>query len=207
MVFKKGAMLLLSGPSGSGKSTLIQTLLENEKDVYFSISTTTRAKRAKEVEGKDYYFVSKEEFEKEIEAGMFLEWANVHGNYYGTSLRPVLEALEAGKLVLFDVDVQGFMSIKKSSLASLLTSVFITTPSKSELSQRLLARGTDSQEVIEKRLQNAIEELAYMREYDYILINSDLQESKKAILALAKVARLKRSEDEIEEFIHYWQTH
>ncbi len=204
MKFHKGAILLLSGPSGSGKSTLIQTILENESDVYFSISTTTRAKRAGEIDGKDYYFVTKEEFEKEIEAGMFLEWANVHGNYYGTSLRPVLDAIEAGKLVLFDVDVQGFMSIKKSSLASLLTSVFITTPTKEELRQRLIARGTDSQEIIEKRLQNAIEEMAYMREYDYILINSDLKRSQELILALVEVARLKKDKEEIEKFINSW---
>ena len=207
MIFKKGAMLLLSGPSGSGKSTLIQTLLESEENIYFSISTTTRAKREGEVDGKDYYFVSKEEFERDIKAGMFLEWAKVHDNYYGTSLRPVLQALEAGKLVLFDVDVQGFMAIKKSPLASLLTSVFITTPSKNELYQRLVARGTDSEEVIAKRLHNALEEMQFMKEYDYILINSNLQNSKEAILALAKVARLKRDKKEIEDFIHYWQRH
>ena len=205
MIFKKGAMLLLSGPSGSGKSTLIQTLLESEENIYFSISTTTRTKREGEVDGKDYYFVSKEEFERDIKAGMFLEWAKVHDNYYGTSLRPVLQALEAGKLVLFDVDVQGFMAIKKSPLASLLTSVFITTPSKNELYQRLVARGTDSEEVIAKRLHNALEEMQFMKEYDYILINSNLQESQERILALAKIARLKRSQEEIEEFINFWQ--
>ena len=205
MNFKKGALLLLSGPSGAGKSTLIQTILRHQKDVYFSISTTTRPKREGEVDGRDYYFVSKEEFEKEIEAGMFLEWAKVHDNYYGTSLRPVMQALDAGKLVLFDVDVQGFMAIKKSSLSSLLTSVFVTTPSKEELRRRLAARGTDSEEVIAKRLQNALEEMAYMKEYDYILINSDLKESQEAILAIAKTARLKRSQDEIEEFINFWQ--
>ncbi len=205
MNFKKGALLLLSGPSGAGKSTLIQTILQHQKDVYFSISTTTRPRREGEVDGRDYYFVSKEEFEKDIEAGMFLEWAKVHDNYYGTSLRPVMQALDAGKLVLFDVDVQGFAAIRKSPLSSLLTSVFVTTPSKEELRRRLAARGTDSEEVIAKRLQNALEEMAYMKEYDYILINSDLKKSQEAILAIAKTARLKRSQEEIQEFINYWQ--
>ena len=202
-----GSLLIISGPSGAGKSTLIRTVLENEKDVYFSISTTTRPMRPGEVDGKDYYFVSKEEFEKEIEEGMFLEWANVHGNYYGTSLRPVLKALQEGKLVLFDIDVQGFESIKKSSLAPLATSVFVTTPSMSELKHRLQMRGTDTPEIIEQRLQNAIEEMAYMKEYDFILINSDLTRSKEQILAVAKAARLKRDPKELEEFITYWQTH
>ena len=206
-MFKKGSLLILSGPSGAGKSTLIQTVLEKEENVYFSISTTTRPKRPGEVEGKDYYFVSKEEFEKDIEEGMFLEWANVHGNYYGTSLRPVLKALDEGKLVLFDIDVQGFESIKRSDLAPLTTSVFVTTPSMSELEHRLQMRGTDTPETIAKRLQNAIEEMAYMKEYDFILINSELSRSKEQILAVAKAARLKRDPKEVEEFVGYWKTH
>ncbi len=206
-MFKKGSLLIISGPSGAGKSTLIQTILENEKDVYFSISTTTRPKRSVERDGIDYYFVTKEEFEKEIQEGMFLEWANVHGYYYGTSLRPVLRALEEGKLVLFDIDVQGYASIKKSPLAPLATSVFVTTPSMSELERRLQTRGTDTPQTIKKRIQNAIEEMAYMKEYDFILINSDLARSKEQILAIAKAARLKRDPKEIEEFINYWQSH
>ncbi len=206
-MFKKGALLVLSGPSGAGKSTLIKTVLSHYEDVYFSISTTTRPKRPGEVDGRDYYFVTKEEFEKDIEAGMFLEWANVHGNYYGTSLRPVLQALDEGKLVLFDIDVQGFYSIKKSALASLMTSVFVTTPTMSELRTRLEARGTDSELVIQERLKNAQVEMAHMKEYDYVIINEDLEASKRQILALAQTARLKRHKDEIEEFIQYWRSH
>ena len=198
---------MLSGPSGAGKSTLIKTVLSHYEDVYFSISTTTRPKRPGEVDGRDYYFVTKEEFEKDIEAGMFLEWANVHGNYYGTSLRPVLQALDEGKLVLFDIDVQGFYSIKKSALASLMTSVFVTTPTMSELRTRLEARGTDSELVIQERLKNAQVEMVHMKEYDYVIINEDLEASKHQILALAQTARLKRHKDEIEEFIQYWRSH
>ncbi|SMC08303.1 guanylate kinase [Nitratiruptor tergarcus] len=207
MIFHKGTLLVLSGPSGSGKSTLIHTILQHIDNVYFSISTTTRAKREGEVDGRDYYFVSREQFEKEIAAGEFLEWANVHGNYYGTSIKPVKKAVEAGKLVLFDIDVQGFMSIKKSPFAKILTSVFITTPTMSELERRLIARGSDTEETIKKRLANAQKEITYMPHYDYILINSDLQQSQEQILAIAKAARLKRAEDEIGEFINYWKEH
>jgi len=204
-MLKSGALLVVSGPSGAGKSTLIKTILQERDDVYFSISTTTRPKRAGEVDGRDYYFVSKEEFERDIEEGMFLEWANVHGNYYGTSLRPVMQALEEGKLVLFDIDVQGFFSIQKTPLASLMTSVFVTTPSMSELRRRLVQRGTDSAQVIQKRLQNAQEEMVHMGRYDYIIINSDLEIAKEQMRALATVARLKHSEEEIAEFIKQWR--
>ena len=204
-MLKSGALLVVSGPSGAGKSTLIKTILQERDDVYFSISTTTRPKRAGEVDGRDYYFVSKEEFERDIEEGMFLEWANVHGNYYGTSLRPVMQALEEGKLVLFDIDVQGFFSIQKTPLASLMTSVFVTTPSMSELRRRLIQRGTDTDEVIQKRLRNAQEEMVHMGRYDYIIINSDLEIAKEQMRALATVARLKHSEEEIAEFIKQWR--
>ncbi len=204
-MFKLGALLVLSGPSGAGKSTLIKTILENFNDVYFSISTTTRPKRPGEVDGKDYYFVTTEEFEKDIEEGMFLEWAKVHGNYYGTSLRPVQKALLEGKLVLFDIDVQGFESIKKSRFAELMTSVFITTPSMSELRKRLVSRGTDDEATIQKRLQNALKEMQYMPKFDYILINENLQISKEQILSIARVARLRRSKEEIAKFIEHWQ--
>ncbi len=207
MIFHQGSLLVLSGPSGAGKSTLIRTIMEHEENLYFSISTTTRPMREGEVEGKDYFFVSREEFEKEIEAGEFLEWANVHGNYYGTSIKPIKKALDEGKLVLFDIDVQGFMSIKKSPFAKILTSVFVTTPSMSELEKRLVARGSDTPQTIQKRLKNALQEITYMPYYDYILINSDLERAKEQILAIAKAARLKRSYKEIEEFINYWKEH
>ncbi len=204
-MFKLGALLILSGPSGAGKSTLIKTVLEHFEDVYFSISTTTRPKRAGEVDGKDYFFVTPEEFEKDIEEGMFLEWAKVHGNYYGTSLRPVQKALQEGRLVLFDIDVQGFESIKKSRFAELATSVFITTPTMSELRQRLLKRGTDDEATIQKRLKNALKEMQYMPKFDYILINEDLQTSKEQIVSIARVAKMRRSKEEIEQFIEHWQ--
>lgn len=203
-MFKKGACLLLSGPSGSGKSTLIKELLASFDDIYFSISTTTRPKRSGEVDGKDYFFVSREEFEKDIAEGMFLEWAQVHGNYYGTSLRPVMDAIDEGKLVVFDIDVQGFESVMRSPLAKITTSVFITTPTMEDLKKRLEARGSDDAATIQKRLENAKKEIVYMPKYDYVLINEDLDKSKEQILALARVARLKRSDEEIAKFINSW---
>jgi len=201
---KRGACLLLSGPSGSGKSTLIRELLQHDPNIYFSISTTTRGKRPGEQEGRDYFFVTKEQFEEAIAAGAFLEWAKVHEHYYGTALAPVMEAIEAGKLVLFDVDVQGFEAIMKSQLAEITTSVFITTPTLSELRRRLEARGSDDPATIERRLQNAKEEIVYMPRYDYVLINDDLAKSRKKIFALAEVARLKHSRQELEAFVELW---
>ncbi|MRJ02653.1 MAG: guanylate kinase [Epsilonproteobacteria bacterium] len=203
-MFKRGACLLLSGPSGAGKSTLIGELLREFDDIYFSISTTTRKRREGEVEGRDYYFVSPQEFREGIEKGLFLEWAEVHGNYYGTSLQPVLQALEEGKLVLFDIDVQGFLSVKKSPIASVTTSVFITPPSLEELKRRLEERGSDDPATIERRLENARREIEYMGEYDYILVNDDLERSRREIVAFGTVARLKRDREEVEAFIERW---
>ena len=162
----KGQILIVSGPSGSGKSTLLGRLLKEENDLYFSISSTTRAPRQGETEGVNYYFINKDEFKKGIDAGEFLEWACVHGNYYGTSLKPVLKALEEGKIAIFDIDVQGF-NIAKSKFAENITSVFITTASKNELKSRLQNRGTDSAQTIEKRLINAVGEMKHILEYDY----------------------------------------
>ena len=162
---KKGAILIISGPSGCGKSTLLKEVYKDIDDYYFSISTTTRAPREGEVNGVDYFFVTKEEFEKDINNGDFLEYAKVHDNYYGTSLKPINKALEQGKLVIFDIDVQGH-EIVRNKLDSIVTSVFITTPSLTLLEERLKARNTDSIEIIEKRINNAEIEVGYIQDYD-----------------------------------------
>ena len=135
---KKGAILILSGPSGCGKSTLLKEVYKDISDYYFSISTTTREPRTGEENGVDYLFTSKEEFEKDIQNDDFLEYAKVHDNYYGTSLKPIKEALEQGKLVIFEIDVQGH-EIVRNKLDSIVTSVFITTPSLTLLEERLNA--------------------------------------------------------------------
>ena len=199
----KGQILIISGPSGSGKSTLLSRLLKEENDLYFSISSTTRAPRQGETDGVNYYFISEDEFKKGIDADEFLEWACVHGNYYGTSLKPVLKALEEGKIAIFDIDVQGF-NIAKSKFAKNITSVFITTASKNELKSRLQNRGTDSAETIEKRLINAVDEMEHILEYDYFLINDDLQNCYENLRGILRSMRLKTSNLDAKEIINKW---
>ncbi|MCH9814437.1 MAG: guanylate kinase [Epsilonproteobacteria bacterium] len=198
-----GVILVLSGPSGCGKSSLTNEVLAKNDDIYFSISTTTREIREGEQEGVNYHYISKEQFQKEIEEGMFLEWAEVHGNYYGTSIRPIEQALQEGKLVIFDIDVQGHEIVKKR-YASIMTSLFITTPDEEVLKTRLVNRATDSLEVIEKRLINAKSEMARICEYDFLLINNDFAETLEKFEAVLKVARLKQSCQDREQFCTGW---
>jgi len=200
---KKGTILLISGPSGAGKSSLIAVLESEIKDIYFSVSVTTRAKREGEKDGVDYHFVTKQEFEKDIEEGYFLEWAKVHDNYYGTSLKHTLQAVEEGKFVVFDIDVQGFLQAKEK-IGDIITSVFITTPSLDELKNRLLKRDTDSKQTIQKRLQNAFDELKLAHRYDFFLVNDIFEEAKKELLSIALASRVKTSTLDLKNFIKEW---
>jgi len=199
-----GAVLVLSGPSGAGKSSLINKIIDDIGECYFSISTTTRPMREGEEDGVHYHFVSEEEFKREIEEDQFLEYAVVHGNYYGTSMRPVKKALEEGKLVIFDIDVQGNSAVQ-NRLGDITTSVFITPPSLSELRRRLENRSTDSQEVINKRLEMAKREIQRVSEYDFLLINDDLDATADKLRLIAITARLKKSSDEINAFVVKWE--
>ncbi len=187
---KKGAILIISGPSGCGKSTLLKEVYKEINDYYFSISTTTRAPREGEKHGVDYFFVSREDFQEDIKRGQFLEWAEVHGNYYGTSLKPIKEAIAEGKLVIFDIDVQGHEIVRKK-LDNITTSVFITTPSLKELENRLNSRNTDSKEVIEKRIKNAKYEIKYYQKYDYFIVNDNLELASKELVSIANITRIK----------------
>ncbi len=202
-MINKGAILILSGPSGCGKSTLLKEVYKNIDDYYFSISTTTRKPRVGEEDGVDYIFVSKEEFEQDIKDDLFLEYANVHGNYYGTSLKPILKALEENKLVIFDIDVQGH-EIARKKLNTLITSVFITTPTLQELEQRLKSRATDDLEVIEKRIKNAKHEINYFKDYDYLIINDDLEQASKELVSIANIARRKTNLFDKEKIVSKW---
>ncbi|MGG7073892.1 guanylate kinase [Campylobacter sp. 9BO] len=199
----KGQILLVSGPSGSGKSTLLKRLFSEEKGLYFSISSTTRAIRDGEINGVHYNFISKEEFEKGIKNDEFLEWAQVHKNYYGTSLKPVKEQLELGNIVVFDIDVQGF-AIAREKFKSLITSVFITTTNKKELKKRLESRGTDNAETIENRLMNAVGEMEHILEYDYFLINDDIQKSYKGLRSIVRAMRLKSTNINLRQTVENW---
>jgi len=200
---QKGAILVLSGPSGAGKSTIINAASDEIGEYYFSISTTTRNPRVGEKDGVDYFFVSFESFEEDIKAGNFLEYAEVHGNYYGTSLKPVRVALEEGKLVIFDIDVQGHRLVR-AKMNDLTTSAFITPPTLEALEERLRARCTDDESVILKRLENATSEIRAVGEYDFTIINDTVEKAAKQFVIVAKAARLKQSRKDEEKFIVQW---
>ncbi len=200
----KGAILILSGPSGAGKSSLYRALSEEFPEHYFSISSTTRERREGEREGVHYHFISKEEFQKGIQEDIFLEWALVHGNYYGTAKTPILEALGQGRLVIFDVDVQGQEKIKKA-FPDHTTSVFVTTSKRSVLQERLGGRGSDKNEIIKKRLENAINEVKRFDMFDYLIINENLEESAKTLICIAKVAFCKASLYPVDSFVQKWE--
>jgi len=199
----KGNILVVSGPSGSGKSTLMHEMIKRIDNTYFSISTTTREKRNGEVEGKDYFFISKDEFKKGIEEGNFLEWARVHDNYYGTSLKPILKELSNGKMVIFDIDVQGH-KIAKEKFGNIITSVFVTTPNLEILKERLIQRGTDSSKSIERRLNNAISEMTRIKEYDFLLVNDYFDKTLESLVSIAYASKNRISSLNTEEFISSW---
>ncbi|MCT7636301.1 guanylate kinase [Aliarcobacter butzleri] len=200
---KKGAILIISGPSGCGKSTLLKEVYKNISDYYFSISTTTREPRVGEINGVDYFFVSKEEFEEDIKKGNFLEYAKVHDNYYGTSLKPIIQALNEGKLVIFDIDVQGHHLVRKKMNDS-VTSVFITTPSLKVLEERLNNRNSDSLEVIEKRVKNAKKEIEFFDEYDYFIVNDNLESASNELVSIANIARARAKLFDKEKIVSNW---
>lgn len=199
-----GAILVLSGPSGAGKSSLLNEIIDDIGDCYFSISTTTRPIREGEVNGVHYHFVDEEEFKKDIQEDNFLEHAFVHGNYYGTSIKPVKKALSEGKLVFFDIDVQG-NTLVNNRLGDITTSVFISPPTLSELKRRLEARSTDEQSVIERRVQMAKREIQRVSEYDYMIVNDNLKEAASILRTIAMAARLKVPDCEINEFVQKWE--
>ena len=182
-------ILLISGPSGSGKSSLLSKLFAEFKDkLYFSISSTTRAARQGEKDGVNYHFISQEQFQADIKAGLFLEWANVHGNLYGTSLRPVTHALNEGKVVVFDIDVQGYFLAKKQYPKE-ITAVFISTKNSS---------------ILASRLENAKNEMKYIKDYDHIIINDDLEAAYESLRAIFISMHSKSANFDIEEFCQNW---
>ena len=201
---QSGAILVLSGPSGAGKSSLVAKIIDQIGPTYFSISTTTRPMREGELDGIHYHFVSVEEFKREIEEEMFLEYAVVHGNYYGTSLGAVKNALKEGKLVIFDIDVQGHDAVQ-NRLSDITTSVFITTPTLEELKRRLHSRSTDSEEVIHKRIEMAKREVQRISEYDFLVVNDNLDEAADVLISIAKAARMKIPTLQINEFVQTWE--
>lgn len=178
-----GFALVVSGPSGCGKSTICRRLLEDPR-VTFSVSATTRARRPGEVDGRDYLFVDKARFQELIREGAFLEWAEVHGNLYGTLRSAVQEALDRGKIVLVEIDVQGGAQLKAIDFFRGVY-VFIAPPSMEALERRLVGRGTDAPDVIERRLRKAREEMLAQDRYDHVVVNDELERAVEAVRRIA----------------------
>ncbi len=178
------SMLILSGPSGCGKSTLSSFIQQNIPNLYLSISTTTRKIRANETNGVEYFFTTKEEFLKQVENGEFLEYEEVHGNLYGTSKKQIDKAILEKKFILLDVDVRGHNSIKKYYPNA--KSIFIMTKNLKILEERLRNRALDDEEMIQKRLTNARDEIKLANNFDYLLINDKMGESKDMVLSISK---------------------
>ncbi len=200
-----GALLIVSGPSGSGKSTLMNAILKSMDNVYFSISSTTRQMREGEVEGREYYYISKEEFEYGIDNNHFLEWARVHGNYYGTAIKPIKKALKEGKTVMFDIDVQGHKIIR-DKLGDIVTSVFITTSTSKILEERLRQRQTDTDKSIRTRISNAKEEMKRINEYDFLLVNGDFEKSLVEFTDIVNASQHRVANSDLKKFISSWNS-
>ena len=189
---RRGLLIILSSPSGAGKSTLAKRLRVWDDSLRFSVSATTRAPRDGEVDGKDYYFVSHNRFAEMVRDGEMLEHAQVFGNSYGSPKGPVQEAIEGGRDVLFDIDWQGAQQINNSTLADNVLSIFILPPSLTELHRRLVSRGQDSDEVISGRMKKSIEEIRHWAEYDYVLVNDDLDRTAADLITVISAERLRR---------------
>lgn len=191
---RRGLLIILSSPSGAGKSTLSKRLRAWDPSIEFSVSATTRAPREGEVDGKDYYFYDESQFKSAVADGDMLEHARVFGNYYGSPRGPVADAIQSGRDVLFDVDWQGAQQIGKTDLAPHVLSVFILPPSIDALRARLIGRGQDSDDVIADRMAKSWDEISHWSEYDYVLVNDDLEETDAKLRAIVEVERLKASQ-------------
>jgi len=190
-IARRGLMLVLSSPSGAGKTTIARRLLVEDPGITMSVSHTTRAKRKGEVDGKDYHFVDEDMFAQMRDQGAFLEWAVVFDNYYGTTRAPVEKALREGRDVLFDVDWQGADALRDSAGEDVV-SVFILPPSADALEERLKTRAEDSDEIVSQRMRGASNEIQHWDEYDYVVVNFDVDRSVAAVRAILAAERLRR---------------
>lgn len=193
MSSRRGLLIILSSPSGAGKSTLARRLRGWDADIGFSVSATTRAPRPGEIDGVDYHFRSRDEFLAMVDNGEMLEHAEVFGNLYGSPRGAVFDALDAGRDVLFDIDWQGGQQVRNSARAEDVVSVFVLPPSIAELHRRLQNRAQDSAETISRRMSRSRDEISHWAEYDYILINNDIDQAEQELQAIVTAERLRRS--------------
>ena len=199
---EKGVLVILSSPSGAGKTSIARALVEENKNFSFSVSATTRKSRPAEVNGREYHFLTVNEFRERIDNGQFLEYAKVFGNLYGTPLQPVLESINNGKDLIFDVDWQGGKQIRGSSLSKFVISIFILPPSIKILQERLMKRAQDSSDTVKDRMRKSIGEIMHWKEYDYVIVNSNFEQTLhevKSIITSEKLRRVRNSQ--LEEFI------
>ncbi len=199
---RRGILFLLSSPSGAGKSTLARRLMDWDPALRFSVSATTRAPRAGEVEGREYYFESRADFQTMVGNGAMLEHAEVFGNLYGSPRAPVEQAMIQGRDTLFDIDWQGGQQIRNSALGRDVVSVFVLPPSIAELERRLRSRGQDSDAVIAARMEKSQSEISHWAEYDYVIVNDDLDQSFDQLVTILKAERLQRDrQPDLNEFV------
>ncbi len=200
-MIKRGSLFVISAPSGAGKSTLIHNLRHRMEGLGFSVSHTTRSPRGDEVDGVHYHFVDRPKFEQLIKQGAFVEWAEVHGNLYGTSFAAVERMLECGDDVLLDIDVQGGMQVLKKFPDAVL--VFVIPPTWYELEKRLRGRDSDPEHVVAERLANARKEIEYAKDYQYLIVNDELGEAVRELMCVVSAARLREmnQKETIERFL------
>lgn len=191
---RRGLLIILSSPSGAGKTTLARKLMDWDETLSFSVSATTRKPRPGEEDGVHYHFVSEAAFKKMVADGAMLEHAHVFGNFYGSPMAPVKEAIDAGRDVLFDVDWQGAEQIKHSALRDHVLSVFVLPPSITELRRRLVSRGQDAADVIQKRMQKSWDEISHWHGYDYVLVNDDLDVTFEKLKTIVIAERLRQAQ-------------
>ena len=201
-VSKKGVLVILSSPSGAGKTSIACALVEGNENFLFSVSATTRKSRPGEVNGREYYFLTVDQFRQKIDDGQFLEHAKVFGNLYGTPLKAVKDSIIQGKNLIFDVDWQGGKQIRSSSFSKFVISIFFLPPSIKELHERLMDRAQDSSETVKDRMRKSIDEIMHWKEYDYVIVNRDFDKTLREVESIIISEKLKHSRNnELEKFV------
>ena len=199
---EKGTLVILSSPSGAGKTSIARALVEGNEEFLFSVSATTRKSRPGELNGREYHFLTVDEFRQKINDGQFLEHAKVFGNLYGTPLQAVRDSISQGKDLIFDVDWQGGKQIRNSSLSKFVISIFILPPSIKELHERLMKRAQDSSDIVKDRMRKSIDEIMHWKEYDYVIVNRDFDKTLNEVKSIIVSEKLRRfRNNKLEKFV------